>query len=460
MLVGGRGEKMETNHILTPGEAEGIVQSLRRSALRHTGSPGWLKQHEYLEKLNMQAILEASAGQEEVIKELLVTHGKVPLLVHELISVEVWKQKVFPIIRQLQDFRPTSTFPLYMVVHHEASIINLLETIFYHKEVCEAVEDLALDLSDYCHRKVTLLLARCSAGEAPGQDRLQASASSQSSSLEEVQQQAEALDFDIALKCLSILRYITDHTDSLPLSVTTRLLNTHNLPCVLVELLHRRPWSRRSKGQLQKYEGGRWLPVPPDEQQKMTKLEGQVWLSLYNLLLRPECHNKYNLNSFSRGQLLKLRSHLTDVLVDQLPNLAELQRYLAHLSVSEPEPPRKELVLEQLPEVWDSIIRENSGKWKAIAKHQVTHNFSPSDSDLRHQAQRWAQTYNMDVMEALVLDKPKCGSCGAEAAKRCSRCQSEWYCNRRCQVGHWQRHKTSCDLVSESLRRMKDRSSL
>lgn len=273
--------------------------------------------------------------------------------------------------------------------------------------------------------------------------------------VQELKQQAEALDFDIALKCLTVLRYITDHTDSLPLSVTTRMLNTHNLPCVLVELLHSCPWSRRSKGQLQKYESGRWLSVPAEDQQKMTKLDGQVWISLYNLLLRPECQQKYNINNFTRGQLLKLRSYLTEVLIDQLPNLVELQRFLSHLSMSEPAPPKKELILEQVPEVWDSIIRESSGKWKAIAKHQVKHAFSPSDSELRHQAQRWAQTYNMDVIEALVPDKPKCGSCGAEAAKRCSRCQSEWYCNRQCQVSHWQKHKTTCDLVSESMKKIK-----
>lgn len=41
-----------------------------------------------------------------------------------------------------------------------------------------------------------------------------------------------------------------------------------------------------------------------------------------------------------------------------------------------------------------------------------------------------AQTYNLDVMESLLPDKPKCGCCGKEAAKRCSRCQGEWYCHR------------------------------
>lgn len=37
----------------------------------------WNKQHENLEKLNMQAILDATVSQAEPIQELLVTHGKV-----------------------------------------------------------------------------------------------------------------------------------------------------------------------------------------------------------------------------------------------------------------------------------------------------------------------------------------------------------------------------------------------
>lgn len=43
---------------------------------------------------------------------------------------------------------------------------------------------------------------------------------------------------------------------------------------------------------------------------------------------------------------------------------------------------------------------------------------------------RWAQTYSLDMMEALAPDKPRCRVCGVEAAKRCSRCRNEWYCTR------------------------------
>ncbi|KAM4722818.1 zinc finger MYND domain-containing protein 10 [Rhinophrynus dorsalis] len=442
--------------VLMYGEAEGMVQSLQTFIIRDIGSSRWFKQHEYIEKLNMQAIINASAGEEEIIKELLVTHGKVPTLIHELISVEIWKLKVFPVLCQLQDFHPKSTFPLYMVIHHEATIINLLETIFYHKEVCESAEELALDLIDYCHRKLTMLASKSPAGMTPNQDRLLPQSESDASSLEDLKLQSETLEFDIALKCLSVMRYFTDYTDSLPLSVTNRLLNTHNLPCLLVELLQHCPWSRHQKGQLQKYESGRWLTVPAEDQVKMTKLDGQAWISLYNLLLRPECQQKYNINSFTKAQLLKLLSFLNDVLLDQLPNLVDLQRFLSHLSVTEPAPPKKELILEQVPEVWDTIMKENSGKWKKVAKYQVKQAFSPSEEDLRSQAQRWAQTYNMDVMENLVPDKPKCGLCGSEATKRCSRCQSEWYCNRECQVKHWNKHKKACDLVSEAVKKMKE----
>ena len=37
----------------------------------------WAQQHEYLEKLNMQAVLSASANEDEFIKEFLISYGKV-----------------------------------------------------------------------------------------------------------------------------------------------------------------------------------------------------------------------------------------------------------------------------------------------------------------------------------------------------------------------------------------------
>lgn len=40
----------------------------------------WFRQHEFMEKLNMQAILNASAMHDEFIKELLVSYGKVTVL--------------------------------------------------------------------------------------------------------------------------------------------------------------------------------------------------------------------------------------------------------------------------------------------------------------------------------------------------------------------------------------------
>ncbi|XP_036725342.1 zinc finger MYND domain-containing protein 10 isoform X2 [Balaenoptera musculus] len=455
--------------LLLPGEADVLVRGLRSFQLREMGSGGWNQQHENLEKLNMQAILDATASQGEPIQELLVTHGKIPTLVEELIAVEMWKQKVFPVLCRLEDFKPQNTFPIYMVLHHEASIINLLETAFFHKEVCESAEDTILDLVDYCHRKLTLLVAQSGHGGPPEEEESQ-----YGTPMQELQKQAELMEFEIALKALSVLRYITDCVDrwavllsmgpavegwepgpvasahlsipvpSLSLSTLSRMLSTHNLPCLLVELLEHSPWSRQEGGKLQQFESGRWQTVFPSEQQKLSKLDGQVWIALYNLLLSPEARARYCLTSFARGQLLKLRAFLTDTLLDQLPNLADLQGFLAHLALTEAQPPKKDLVLEQIPEIWERLERENRGKWQAIAKHQLRHVFSPSEQELRLQARRWAETYRLDVLEAVAPEQPRCAYCNAEASKRCSRCQNEWYCCRECQVKHWEKHGKAC----------------
>ncbi|NWS78122.1 ZMY10 protein, partial [Crotophaga sulcirostris] len=397
----------------------------------------WLQQHECVEKLNMLAVLSASAGEEQLLTELLVTCAKIPVLIWELISVEIWKHKVFPVLCRLEDFKPRSTLPIYMVVHHEASIINLLETVFFYKEVCESAEDSILDLIDYCHRKLTLLAARSTNGQTGTLAEFRPEDLPSPSSMQavlvppqELQKQAEAIEFEISLKALSVLRFITDQVESLPLSALTRMLNTHNLPCLLVQLVEHCPWSCWEAGKLKKFENGTWHVVPPEDRVKMTKLDGQVWIALLNLLLSPECRRKYHFDGFNKSQLLKLRVFLTDVLIDQLPNLVEMQRFLNHLALTEAAPPKKDLILEQVPVIWDHILKKNAGKWEAIAKHQVKHVFSPTEEELKQQARRWAQTYSLDMMEALIPDKPRCRVCGMEAAKRCSHCRNEWYCSR------------------------------
>lgn len=62
---------------------------------------------------------------------------------------------------------------------------------------------------------------------------------------------------------------------------------------------------------------------------------------------------------------------------------------------------------------------------------------------------RLAQLYSQSGFETIVED-PKCANCGKAAVKRCSRCKSEWYCGRECQVGHWKKHKPLCELLVKS----------
>ena len=52
----------------------------------------------------------------------------------------------------------------------------------------------------------------------------------------ELQQQNTTIDFTICMKSLSILRYISDAIEDIPLSALTRMLDTHDLPCLLIQV--------------------------------------------------------------------------------------------------------------------------------------------------------------------------------------------------------------------------------
>ena len=63
------------------------------------------------------------------------------------------------------------------------------------------------------------------------------------------------------MKCVSILRYLSDNLAELPLSVTTRLVVTHDVPALLIWFLEKRPWRREgAKGRPDRvYQGADWV---------------------------------------------------------------------------------------------------------------------------------------------------------------------------------------------------------
>ena len=87
--------------------------------------------------------------------ESFCTLEKMPFIVNDLLTSEVWKQNVLPLIKN--DVAAISTIKSYMCVYHEASICNLLEVMLYHKTACESSEDSLVELVDYCYRKFVYL---------------------------------------------------------------------------------------------------------------------------------------------------------------------------------------------------------------------------------------------------------------------------------------------------------------
>ena len=132
--------------------------------------------------------------------------------------------------------------------------------------------------------------------------------------------------------------------------------------------------------------------------------------------------------------LLQLRAHITEVLIDQIPSLAALLRFLEQLAVTAPPAYKMDLLIEQISQVYENMVAKYRGQWRAIAAAQMDELLNQSDKETKELAKRWADNFGTEAMEQLVDEPAKCAECGQPAPKRCSRCQCEWYCRRECQV--------------------------
>ena len=66
---------------------------------------------------------------------------------------------------------------------------------------------------------------------------------------------------------------------------------------------------------------------------KLTKIEAQVWLTIYNMFMTNDSSRKYEMTSFRRQNLLRLRKYLNETLLDQLPMLTDMLRGLEEMNI-------------------------------------------------------------------------------------------------------------------------------
>ncbi|KAH8379648.1 hypothetical protein KR009_006327, partial [Drosophila setifemur] len=447
-----------------PEELYMFVESVRTFEVRDVGSTKWLEVHEMVIKLSQQAALELAQHREEEVKEFLITRDKLRMLIHEAYCVTLWKTRVLPHILEI-DPNPQATFLIYTVLYHEAAVVALLDVCLYHPSGCETLQESVLDLVDYCAQAVAQVIGLVSMGYHENESKLDVD----EAVLTELERQKRDLIYKIGLRCISILNYLADNIGLFHLSATRRMLVTHDIPWLMVDVLCFRPWQRKTSKGLQKFIDEKWTNV--SDAVKIVKPEAQAWFCVRQLLLNAEAMQQYTLNEARCKQLYKLLGLMHETLLDQLPPLIDLKQFLSRLTLSGNAGAKTEtLLLEDIPQIQEELLKEvdKDGGFYQIAQMQDSVFLNKNKEDICALATRLSSAYGTDLLCELeqsmgdVVEKPndeqadsgaggdvgagahKCATCQAKASKKCANCKHVHYCSRDCQLKDWAHHRSNC----------------
>ena len=255
------------------------------------------------------------------------------------------------------------------------------------------------------------------------------------------------------IACFSIIRFISDHTESLPVPIIHQMMENNDIPCVLVPLLEYKPWLRTNhKGENEKFEDGKWQVIAKHDEGKVTKVEVQIWLTIYNMFMSADSSRKYEITTFRKQNLMRLRKYMNEVLLDQLPMLTPMLRGLEEMNLMADTnvQSKNSFIVQTLPEIRTKLL---AGKnWGQIARTQMEKFFHKDAAGAKEDLDRIMNLYSSDVFEEFLED-PKCEECGDPATQRCSKCKLAWYCSRDCQLRQWKKHKPICKMFQESAKR-------
>jgi len=102
--------------------------------------------------------------------------------------------------------------------------VNFLEVMLYHRTACEGADDTLVELIDYCYRKFSVMVGQCEklADDQylfPDDTTQNAKQIMAESKAEEMDKQFKEIEFKTTMSCFSIIRFISDHLETLPVPI-------------------------------------------------------------------------------------------------------------------------------------------------------------------------------------------------------------------------------------------------
>ncbi len=96
-----------------------------------------------------------------------------------------------------------------------------------------------------------------------------------------------------------------------------------------------------------------------------------MWLALNDLAVDPEIRQNYEINNLRKDTLQRLKRHLNDTLIDQIPPLIDLQRVIEEIGLADVQGTLSKsiLLIEQVPEIREKILEETD--FEALAAKQA-----------------------------------------------------------------------------------------
>ena len=454
------------NDLLTSYESEDIISNrLIDIKLEEIGSKQFIQQHAYINKLNMQVIKNILSGGEDQIMSQFIDHEKLKPLIKELFTMNAFKHSIYPLIKT--QIANLSSIKSYLILYHEACVANILENFFYSITACQAADDYIVDMIEYCYTMINRYLGY---KQKHGDDAVKKKkeinmeeiakeikrieskdAVQREENVNDLEEKNEEINFCIAMCCINIIRYISDHLEQLPFPVRHHMMNVKDIPMLFVTVMEMKPWERKGKKDtVEIYENNNWVEVK-SLAHKIPKLEAQVWITIYNLFMVQENNKKYEINQYRQSQLLRLRKYFSETLYDQIPQMTNFYRSLEEMALMTYNNTLSvnPFIVEMVPVLSNSaMFKLSEEKAKEIGELIVKKYFKISEKELREELEPVNDIYNLDNIE-YFMDDPKCANCGKDATSRCMRCKSEWYCSRECQVKRWKMHKPLCQTLSK-----------